>query len=122
MDNHVVWLELEYNLHQGEMMKDLNKVFLEGTIIGNPILVESNGKQALNFTIESMVTQDKFFPHGCVLWDDAITKYGHFIKNGNFIRVEGHLQSGVLNYVEDGEAKVLYYDKTNVKFAEVEEM
>ncbi len=103
------------------MIKDLNKVFLEGTVVGNPVLVEANGKKALNFVLESMVDvegQEKFYRHGCVMWDNAIAKFEDKVVNGTYLRVEGHLQAGVLNYIDGEDAKVLYYDKVNVKFLE----
>lgn len=104
-------------------IRDLNEASLEGTVVDNPVLVDANDKRALNFVVESRVYTDgeeRYYRHGCVLWGDLIDRYEKYIRNGIFLRMKGHLQSGILSYVDNGIAKTLYYDKINVKFLEAD--
>lgn len=80
-------------------MDDLNFVLLEGCILFVQEVKDVNEKKVLNFVVEN-IRETKIgsqrFKYNCVAWDKIIEKFGNKIKEGEFVRITGHLQDSVL--------------------------
>lgn len=108
-------------------MDDIDMVVVSGVIIGNPDIQDNipNGRVAINFVIESQKTiQGKkvYFKHQITAWDKVAEKFRSKIVNGAMVRVEGHLQSSELHYVDsNGVARTHFSDRTNAKYISFQE-
>jgi len=107
-------------------MDDIDIVIVSGVVTENPDWQETTtGKVALNFVIETGKTVGKevrYFKHQITLWGKMAEKYKDKIKNGAYVRVEGHLQATVLNFFDaEGKPKTYYCDRVNAKFVAFEE-
>jgi hypothetical protein len=105
------------------MCDDNNFTLLEGIVTGNVYTSESNGKLALNFTIESRKMSaergEQFFPHSVVMFDPLASKMKDQIKNGVFVKTRGHLLSQSVTVLDsDGKATPRVIDKVVIDFCQ----
>lgn len=101
-------------------MDNQNVVFLEGTIVYTPEMVEKDGKKAVNFVVENFRTNQNGqsrFKYNCVAWGAIADRYIDRLKEGTFVRITGHLQDNVLELPED---KIFHYSKTCANYIEFE--
>lgn len=103
------------------MISDQNRVELEGTVVYTPEVVETNGRRAMNFLIENhRITKggETRFRYNCVAWGTMVDKVQDKLKEGVFVRVNGHLQDNVLE-LPDG--RLFHYSKTCADYIEFDE-
>jgi single-stranded DNA-binding protein len=104
------------------MINNENEVRIEGYVFQTPEEYTAEGnKRVANFAIENQrYSEDKIDKqlYNCVIWNKQLDKYGDMIKEGNFVRIKGHLQS---NTLELADGKRFKYAKICVDHMEAEE-
>jgi hypothetical protein len=107
------------------MINDDNEVRLSGILIGNIYKSESNGKLALNFTIETKKysgTDSKCFPHSVVMFDPQASKVERLLVNGAYVKARGHLLSQPVTALDEtGKPTSRYIDKVAIDYIEIDE-
>ena len=107
------------------MIDDDNNVQLEGTLIGNVYPSESNGKRALNFTLETRKFsggEARCFPHTVVMFDPQASKVEKLLANGVYVKARGHLLSQLVTILDEtGKPTSRYIDKVAADFIQIEE-
>lgn len=102
-----------------------NDVRLEGILIGNVYKSESNGKLAINFTIETTKYSGKdarCYPHTVVMFDPQASKVEHLLVNGAFVKARGHLLSQLVTILDEtGKPVSRYIDKVAIDFIQIDE-
>lgn len=96
-------------------MLDLNLLVLEGTISSKFYVqtgVNDKGISAINFTLTNAPSEGKRFKYACVAWRTDPEKFQEDYKEGDFIRVTGHLQQSPYP-IPDGNGKITYLGKVS---------
>jgi hypothetical protein len=77
-------------------ISDANDGVIEGIITGDPVMVSSEGKLTINFTLSSeryTGTGKKCFQYGLVIFSPYSEAVKAFIADGKFVRCNYHLLS-----------------------------
>jgi len=116
------------------MMDNENFVKIEGYVAYDPEIKENNGKRAMNFVIENerrTRNGKEGFKYHCVAWEKVIDRSGDRIKQGEFVRITGHLQDSLMRFDSSKidpdtkeiltEAKDFHYTKVCADFIEFDD-
>ena len=92
-------------------MIDLNLLVLEGTISSKFYVqtgVNEKGVSAINFNLTNSPSEDREFKYACVAWRTDPDKFISEVREGDFVRITGHLQQVITPI---GDNKVTYLAK-----------
>ena len=106
-------------------INDENEVRLQGTIRGTPRFNTSpSGKGCLNVTIDQLKYvggEKRYFSVDVVLFEPMANMYKDVLKDGMYVKVDGHLIGQDISITVGGETKVVKTMKPVCSFLQYEE-